>query len=165
MRDYFKKMFALIRKQHIIFRKLVRKIFRRITLTNATCFQQVLENYVKALQTNENWITHKQMLAATLSTPVVLLQMSECSIFVFAVIFAVLTHWFSTAPPDARILARKTLFQQQYLKTPFWMNGPWDGFFRKSCRHVFHHMPKHQKGMSDQSALEIGLACCFMLQD
>jgi len=32
------------------------------------------------------------MLAATLSTPVVLLQMSECSIFLFAVSFAVLTH-------------------------------------------------------------------------
>jgi len=32
------------------------------------------------------------MLAAALSTPVVLLQMSECSIFVFAVIFPVLTH-------------------------------------------------------------------------
>ena len=44
--------------------------------------------------------------------------MSECSIFVFAVIFPVLTHWFSTASPDAGILARKTLFQQQYLKTP-----------------------------------------------
>ena len=79
---------------------------------------------MKARQTNESWITHKQMLAATLSTPVVLLQMSECSIFVFAVIFQVLTHWFSTVPPDARILARKTLFQQQYLKTPFWMNDP-----------------------------------------
>jgi len=32
------------------------------------------------------------MLAATLSTPVLLLQMSECSIFVFAVIFLVVTH-------------------------------------------------------------------------
>jgi len=32
------------------------------------------------------------MLAATLSNPVVLLQMSECSIFVFAEIFPVLTH-------------------------------------------------------------------------
>jgi len=32
------------------------------------------------------------MLAVILSTPVVLLQMSECSIFVFAVIFPVLTH-------------------------------------------------------------------------
>ena len=53
---------------------------------------------MKAGQTNENWIAHKQMLAGTLSTPVVLLQMSECSIFVFAVIFPVLTHWFSTAP-------------------------------------------------------------------
>jgi len=47
---------------------------------------------VKARQTNENGITHKQMLAATLSTPVVLLQMSECSIFAFAIIFLVLTH-------------------------------------------------------------------------
>jgi len=32
------------------------------------------------------------MLAETLSTPVVLLQMSECIIFVFAVMFPVLTH-------------------------------------------------------------------------
>jgi len=32
------------------------------------------------------------MLTATLNTPVVLLQMSECSIFVFAGIFPVLTH-------------------------------------------------------------------------
>jgi len=32
------------------------------------------------------------MLAATFSTPVVFLQMSECSIFVFGVIFPVLTH-------------------------------------------------------------------------
>jgi len=47
------------------------------------------------------------MLAATLSTPVVLLQKSECSIFVFAAILPVLTHWFSTALPDARILVRK----------------------------------------------------------
>jgi len=64
------------------------------------------------------------MLAATLSTPVILLQTSEGSIFTFAVIFPVLIHWFSTAPPGARILARKTLFQQQYLKTPFRMNDP-----------------------------------------
>ena len=39
MRDYFKKMFALIQKEHIIFRKVVRKIFCKITLANATCFQ------------------------------------------------------------------------------------------------------------------------------
>jgi len=39
VRDYFKEMFALIRKQHIIFRKLVRKIFYKITLVNATCFK------------------------------------------------------------------------------------------------------------------------------
>jgi len=32
------------------------------------------------------------MLAATLSTPMVLLQMSDCSIFVFVVMFPVLTH-------------------------------------------------------------------------
>jgi len=37
-------------------------------------------------------VLHKQMLAATLSTPVVLLKMSECSIFVLALIFPVLTH-------------------------------------------------------------------------
>jgi len=120
----FQKMFALIRKQHSIFRKLVRNFFCKIVLANSTCFQQVFENYVKARQTNENWITHKQMLAAKLSTPVVLLQMSECSIFVFAIIFPVLTHWFSTAPSGTQILARKTLFQQQYLKTPFWINDP-----------------------------------------
>ena len=47
---------------------------------------------MKVRQRNENRITHKQMLAATLSTPVVLLLMSECRIFVFAVIFPVLTH-------------------------------------------------------------------------
>jgi len=41
-------MFALIRKQHIIFRNLVRKFFCKIALAKATCFQQVLENYVKA---------------------------------------------------------------------------------------------------------------------
>jgi len=64
-------MFALIRKQHIIFREPVRKFFCKISLANATCFQQVLENYVKARQMNENGIAHKQMLAATLSTPVV----------------------------------------------------------------------------------------------
>jgi len=39
MRDYFKKMFALKRKQHIILQKLVRKIFCKITLANATYFQ------------------------------------------------------------------------------------------------------------------------------
>ena len=83
-----------------------------------------LENYVQARQMNESWITHKQMLAATLSTPVVLLQMSECSIFVFAVIFPVLTHQFSTASADSRILASKSMFQQQNLKTPFWTNDP-----------------------------------------
>jgi len=55
---------------------------------------------------------HKQMLAATLSPLVVLLQTSECNIFVFAEIFPVLTQSFSTAPPDARTLARKTLLQQ-----------------------------------------------------
>jgi len=47
---------------------------------------------VKARQTNENLITHEQMLTTPLSTPVALLQMSKCSIFVFAVIFPVLTH-------------------------------------------------------------------------
>jgi len=26
-------------------------------------------------------------------------------------------------------------------------------------------MPKHQKGAIDQSALVIGFACCFILQD
>ena len=73
MRDYFKKMFAPIRKQHIIFGNLVRNFFCKITQANATCFQQVLENYVKARQTNEIliWITPRQMLAATFSTPVV----------------------------------------------------------------------------------------------
>jgi len=120
----FQKMFAPIRKQHIAFRKLVRKKFNKIALANATCFQWDLENHVKARQTNENSITHKQMLAATLSIPVVVLLMSECSIFVFAVIVPVLTNWFSIASPDAQILARKVLFQQQYLKTPFWMNDP-----------------------------------------
>ena len=118
----FQKMFASIRKQHIEFRKLVRKKLNKIALANATCFHWDLENHVKARQMNENWITHRQMLAATLSTPVVLLLMSEFCIFAFAVIFPVLTHSFSIASPDAQILARKTLFQQQYLKTPFWMN-------------------------------------------
>jgi len=99
----FQKMFALIRKQHTNFRKLVRKNFCKIALANATCFHWDLEKYVKSRQTNDNLITHKQMLAATLSTPVVVLLMSECCIFVFAVIFPALTHWFSTAPPDARI--------------------------------------------------------------
>jgi len=32
------------------------------------------------------------MKIATLTTPMVLLQMGECSIFVFAIIFPVLTH-------------------------------------------------------------------------
>jgi len=45
-RLFQKKTFSLIRKQHIIFQKLVRKFFCKITLANATCFQQVLENYV-----------------------------------------------------------------------------------------------------------------------
>jgi len=53
-------MFALIRKQYIILRKLVRKIFYKITLANVTYFQQVLGNYVKARQKNENWITHSK---------------------------------------------------------------------------------------------------------
>jgi len=79
-------MFALIQKQHIIFQKLVRKFFCKITSANATCFQYVLVHYVKARQRNENRITHKQLPAATLSTPADLLQMSEyCSIFVFTV--------------------------------------------------------------------------------
>jgi len=26
-------------------------------------------------------------------------------------------------------------------------------------------MPKHQKGVSDQSTLMIGFVCCFILQD
>jgi len=30
VRDYFKKMFALIRKQHIVFRKLVRNFFVKL---------------------------------------------------------------------------------------------------------------------------------------
>ena len=34
MKDYFKQMFALTRKQHIIFRKLVRKFFCKITLAS-----------------------------------------------------------------------------------------------------------------------------------
>ena len=40
----------------------------------------------------------------------------------------------------------------------------WDSFFPKSCRHGFHHMSKHQIGVSDQSTLVIGFACCFILQ-
>jgi len=47
-------MFALIRKEHILFGKPVRKILCKIALANATYFQQVLETYVKARQTNEN---------------------------------------------------------------------------------------------------------------
>jgi len=50
------------------------------------------------------------------------------------------------------------------------MNNPRDGFFRKSCprdgfvttsvvhSEGFHHVPKHQKGASDQSTLVIGFA-------
>jgi len=43
VRDYFKKMFALIRKQHIIFRKIVRKIFCKIALANVTCYHKFLK--------------------------------------------------------------------------------------------------------------------------
>jgi len=52
VRDYFKKMFVLIRKQHINFRKLVRKFFCKIALANTTCFLYVLANLCEST-TNE----------------------------------------------------------------------------------------------------------------
>ena len=69
LRDYFKKMFALIRKQHIDFEKRVRKLLCEITLANATCFQLSLENDVKARQTSESWSPNKQTLTATVTSP------------------------------------------------------------------------------------------------
>ena len=62
------KKFALIRSQHIDFRKRIRNLFCKITLVNATCFQLNLENYVKARQTSDSLSTDKQTLAATVST-------------------------------------------------------------------------------------------------
>ena len=169
MRDYFKKMFALIRKHHIIFRKLVRKYFVKLHWQTRHFFnkffkimwkhdkQMKIELHTSKCQLQRSallWFYCKWTNAASLFLPL-------------AIIFPVLTHWFSIAPPDARIPARKTLFQQQYLKRPSeWTTlSIWDGVFCKSCRHGFHHVPEHQKGANDQSTLVIGFACCFILQD
>jgi len=146
VRDYFKNVRPDTQTAHL-FSKTNQKIFCKITLANATRFQWILEYHVNARQTNENWITHRQMLAATLRTPVFLLLMSECCIFVFAVIFRfwitdfLLHHlmpgylqvnFVSTAIPKNTLLNERPWRQL--------LRNVWDGFFRKSCRHSFHPM-------------------------